>query len=305
MNILFFSQSGAARYANEQFAAFANRVLSDGGIIQRPDYVYQMYKLLYELGYSAGGGAPLQIRRMYDALAGVKLNNVSGTDYVQTMYDFGNTSDARVNAVQTTAANQPLWATHATLPAGIRAPQFDGSNDIMTIADLGIYNGQAAGTLTVIANDFARTGGDADHAAIFISRGDLATSTRSALFTRGGGSANSFTAAGRRLDADSLRNSSNSASADGLNRLTGLFVWGGNTLQLITNGTAQTATTFSSGAGPTQTNDSLAFTLGAVNATTARLNGIIPHAMAARIVLTSDQNAKIRELQKSFYTSLP
>ncbi len=203
--------------------------------------------------------------------------------------------------MQSTAANQPLWGTHATLPSGIRAPQFDGSNDFMSVADLGIYNGQAAGTLTAIVHDFARTAGDATHVAIQITGGTGLT--RSAMFTRLS-AANNFTVAGARVDGETVVTRT-SASADGLNRLTGLFVWGGNTLQGIFNGVATATTTFTGGAGITSPTDSTLFNIGATNATTNRLNGIIAHAMAARIVLTTDQNTALRNLQKQFYTALP
>jgi hypothetical protein len=291
--------TGAIAYRNQQFQTYQARVLADGGIIQYPDYVQQWYQLDYELGVLATGGfTGLGWRRKYNAMAGVKLNNIAGTDYVQTMYDLNNASP--VDALQTTAANQPLWGTDASLPSGIRAPIYDGSNDFMSINDLGIFNAQAAGTVIASVKDLNRTGGDTAHFAVNIT---TATGTgRAGLLTRSG--TNIFSVAGRRLDADSA-SVSTVASQDGLNLIQGLYVWGGNLIQGVFNGIAAASATFASGAGLTSATDSTLYHLGSVSGSTNRLNGLITDHTAGRIVATTAQLASLRALEKSFYPALP
>jgi hypothetical protein len=292
MNIVkVLSGNSLVRAARDRHIA---RVLSDGGIIQSVPFIQEWYNTVFGLG--------LQIRRSYDALAGVKLNNQGGIDHVQVMYDFGNTNDARVDAIQTTAGQQPIWGTDADLPAGIRAPIFDGTNDFIPVNDLGIFNAQAAGTLMAVVKDLNRTGGDTSHNPIFIS--DAAgTASRASLFTRYAG-ASEFAAAGRRVDGTTI-SASTLISANGLNHLTGLFNWGGNALQGIFNGTPAAVANYATGGGITSSTNSGLFNIGAFNNTTNRLNGIISSVTAARIVLTAQQEAAIRNLRKSFYPALP
>jgi hypothetical protein len=214
------------------------------------------------------------------------------------MYDFNNTSP--VDALQTTAANQPAWSTDASLPTGVRAPLYDGLLSVMNVNDLGIFNNQAAGTLITSVKDLARTTGDTAHIAVFVSRNT--TAARAQIVTRN--TTDIFSAGGRRLDADTFVQSS-VASSDGLNYLVGLFVWGGNTLQLVSNGSAQTVANYSSGAGSTSATDSLAYTLGASSTITNRLNGLVTDHAASRFIATTAQLSALRTLEKAYYPSLP
>jgi len=284
-------------YAGTQLNAYTARVTADGGIIQNPSYVYEWYKLMFELD---GNGLPLQIRRKYNAMAGVKLNNILGVDYVQTWYDFGTTTDTRVDAAQGTAANQPAWATHATLPSGIKAPTYDGSNDFMTIADLDIFRNQLQGVVITSVNDFVRTAGNASHYVSRINNG--AAGVRTELFTRLA-STDEFTIRARRLDGDSTVTRT-ATSADGLNTLVALFGWGANLLQGVFNGTATASTTYSSGAGATSDTASVNFDIGSAAGASA-LNGLIPDYTVARILPTTAQLTVIRNLEKGFYPSIP
>ncbi len=239
------------------------------------------------------------------AIATDYIPTTSGTasatqNYVQTWYDFENTSP--VNAIQSTAANQPYYGLDSSLPSNVRGLTFDGSNDVMSVADLGIFNAQAAGTLIASVKDANRTGGDASHRTIFIN--GATGNSRSLLGTRTAGG-NNIAAQGRRLDADASTGQSFTASFDGLNYLVGSFVWGGNLIQLNLNGSAITSGTFVSGAGSTSATDSTIFNIGAESTASNRLQGIITDIAAGRIVLTSAQLAAFRALERSFYPALP
>ncbi len=443
-NLLLFGGQG---YAKRELAKYMARVRNDGGIVQNPTYVYEWYKLSYDLGRIAGNNGPIAWRRKYNALGGVKLNGISNTNlltysqqfenaawtktnttadddaitapdgtltaatltatsaggflqqsnftigagnngtfsiwirrisgtgtiqlrnadganttititsawerfsitsagasgtfrtgitmsssgdvigiwgaqlqtgtiatdyipttniaasatqnYVQTWYDFENTSP--VNAIQSTAANQPYYGLDSSLPSNVRGLTFDGSNDVMSVADLGIFNNQAAGTLIACVKDANRAGGDIVHDVIHITTSG--GGVRAAVATRN--TATNFGARGRRLDADTVALSTSAGSNDGLNVLVGSYIWGGNTLQLNVNGTPASSATFSSGAGSTSATDSTLFNIGANNSTTNRLQGIITDIAAGRIVLTSAQAAAFRALERSFYPALP
>jgi hypothetical protein len=293
-NIIKYTRTKSARHASENTNRFVERVAVDNGIIQDVTFVYETYKLFYELGLPIG--EPQGFRRVYDALAGVKLNNQGGNDYVQVMYDMNNVSP--VNAVQGAATSQPLWDTDADLPSGVRTPRFDGVNDFLTVNDLGIFNAQSAGTLSAIAKDTNRTGGNTNHNVITITTGG--GSSRAVLNTRDLGN-NTFNAVGRRLDSDSVALSTRNPSMDGFNQLTGLFVWGENILQLITNTTAQTSAPYSSGGGITSATNSTVFNIGAVN----QFPGIITSVAASRVALSTAQNTALYNFRKQFYRSLP
>jgi hypothetical protein len=285
MNIALFDNS-LARTATRQYV---NRVIADGGIIQSERYVFDFYRLMYRVF----GGIP---RRVYSDLAGVKLNNVAGTDYVQTRYDMNISSP--IDSVQTTAANQPLWGTD--VDTSFRVSGFDGSNDFHSVNDLGIFNNQGVGSLYSLAKDTNRLGGDAGHIIMFISRADNAASSRAALQTLSATS--QFSINGRRLDAGGLA-SVTPASSDGVNSLVGFFNWSGNLLTGILNSVSGTANF--GGGGLTTNADSLNFSIGAINSTTGRFSGIIPVSIADRSLFTTAQITALNAFNRRYFPTLP
>jgi hypothetical protein len=281
-------------FANAQYNLLSARVTADGGTLVDRNFTTNLYRLCFD---QFAGVVP---SRLYSAKSAVKLNDLGGGDVrVQVLYDLNNASP--VDAIQTTAANQPAWSLDAD--NGFNGLLFNGSNNFMSINDLPIFNGQTAGTLIAVAKDLARSAGDATHNVVFISTGASATFSRSGIITRIT-STDFFGANGRRLDADTTVISS-SASSNGYNFLANLSIWAANTLTLISNGTTATSANYSSGGGIVSASDSLAFNIGAINATTNRLNGYIGEIVIDRTAFSLTQIAALRTFYKRYYPTLP
>jgi hypothetical protein len=281
-------------FANAQYNLLSARVTADNGTLVDRNFTTNLYRLCFD---QFAGVVP---RRLYSAKSAVKLNDLGGGDVrVQVLYDLNNASP--VDAIQTTAANQPAWSLDAD--NGFNGLLFDGSNDFMNINDLPIFNAQTAGTSIAVTKDLARTTGDSAHNVLFISTGATATVTRHGIVTRNA-ALNNFGATARKLDADTLA-ASTTASLDGYNFLANLSIWAANTLTLIANATTATAANFSSGGGVVSATDSLAFTIGAINATTNRLNGYIGEIVIDRTAFSLAQIAALRTFYKRYYPTLP
>jgi hypothetical protein len=287
-------QSAGLVFANAQYNLLSARVTADGGTLVDRNFTTNLYRLFFD---QFAGVVP---RRVYSSNAAVKLNDLGGGSFgVQAMYDLNNVSP--VDAIQTTAANQPVWTLDATI--GRSVPLFDGSNDFMPVNDLGIFNAQTAGTLLAVANDINPNAGDTAHSVIDINT-ITSGSSRAGILTRIG-SVSQIDARGRRLDADAGVSSVGTFRA-GYNYLANLSVWGGNLITLQLNATHATSNTYASGGGVTSATNSANFTIGASNATPAsRLNGYITDIIADRTVFTTAQLTALRTFYKQYNSNLP
>lgn len=283
MNILVFNRGG---FAERQYNAHARRVAAAGGIIQDGDAITRRYELYGKLGISP--------RRHYSALGGVLLNNDAGTLKVQTWFDLNNTSP--VDATQVATANQPTWSLDAD--TGFNVPLFDG-NKVLTVDDLGILNGQQAGTIFTLAKDTNRTAGDSAHVAVQI-RPNTESGARLSILTRA--TTNVFSTQGKVLDAAST-SAVSQASADGYHALASIAVYVANSLVNYVDGV--TASTTMGGAGTTSATNSSSITIGSNLLFTAKLPGSVAEVIMDRTALSVVNLDAFRTFLRRYYPTLP
>jgi hypothetical protein len=278
-----------------QMLRHLKRVADGGGIVQDESYVYEYYATADRTGLT---NAAL-MRRHYHALAGVKLNNVAGIDYVQEMYDLNPFT--QINAVQANAANQPLWDTDSDV--SYRVPRYNGTSHFMTIDDLPIYNAQPAGTIQSVCKDTNRTGGSAIHYIMGINGN--ADFSRASLVTRRAGDTAGIIS--RRLDDGTTTIVSPAGNYAGFRTIDGLYIWGGNSLNLVVDGSSVASGAITNGGGITSATNSLSVIIGSFNngAANTFFPGVISSVHAWRAALSLDQLATFRQLEKRFNSALP
>jgi hypothetical protein len=284
----------AQLYAGEQSLKYIQRVIADGGIVQSQQYVYDYYLTAYFEQFTEA-----QWRRHYHALAGVKLNNVDGLDYVQEMYDLNPFT--QINAVQANAANQPLWDTDTDVP--YRVPRYNGTSQFMSIADLSIYNEQPAGTLMAVAKDTNLTGGSTIHYIVGImGNGNF---SRATLATRN--NTNNAAIISRRLDAGTTTFLNAPTNYSGFRNSVGIYNWVGNLLNFIIDSSSVIQGALLDGGGSTSNTNSNFVNIGAFNNGTVNtfFPGVISSVQAFRAVLTTAQLEAFRNLEKKYNGGLP
>lgn len=292
MDILLFGLNAYKERAKKEANLYADRVIADGGIVQ-DRYATQQY---YEVLLRQFGTVP---RRVYSALAGVKLNNVLGLDYVQTMYDMNNTSP--VNAVQATAANQPLWGTDVN--TSFRVPRYDGSNDFLNVQDLAIYRNRTNGTSFFICHDTNTAGGDANHTVLSVYAGSA--TNRFTLTSRTGGSAR-FQSISRRNDAGSQVGSGTINTASGFVSAGQRANWGsGGGVVCFQNKVISIEGLFTGLDTATSDTNSQFVTLGARTVSADRFIGVISEIILDISSYSQPQINALHDFHKQFYTTLP
>jgi hypothetical protein len=283
------SSNGSQAFAGTQLNLLDARVTADSGTIVDRDFTYNLYRLCFD---QFAGVVP---RRLYSSNAAVKLNDLGGGDVrVQVMYDLNNASP--VDAIQTTAANQPSWIVDAD--TGFAVPTFNGDK-VFTIADLGILNAQQAGTIFAVSKDTNRTAGDASHNVVII-RPNTESQQRLAILSRL--TTNIFASNGKVLDAATSA-SITQTSADGYHALSSIAVYVANTLVNYVDGV--TASTTMAGAGTTSATDSSSITIGSNLTFTAKLTGMIGEIILDRTAFSVTQLSALRTFYKRYYPTLP
>jgi hypothetical protein len=184
---------------------------------------------------------------------------------------------------QTVSADQPLYRHGAV--NGRHVIETDGSTDHFLVPFVEIYRNQGAGTFVAICQDLALTSGAANHTVLRLTTND-SSFNRADVLTRIG-SASTRGAGRRRLDADSAV-ASTEASDGNLHLLEARLDWTGGTVQLIRDGTAVTAASFSSGGGNTSDTDSAAIT-----SPTPTFPGYTCELIWLRSILAADERAQL------------
>jgi hypothetical protein len=285
-NLLLFSGSGKARVEARKFMA---RVQADGGIVVSPDYIESLYSFCYKTFTSFP-------RRLYSARAGVKLNNVLGVNYVQTMYDLNN--DSPIDLLQTTAANQPAWAVEGV--SGYLMPSYNGTTAKMSLGDLGIYKNQGTGTIVSVFKDVVPTGGAASHVVINV-RPNTDVGSRLGIISRVSGDVANIQ--GRRIDGASTIVVNLGAITTAFQYANARGDWTNGQIRGGLNGSNLNTAIGSS--GNTSDTDSAFIIIGNNNAETAGLSGFIPELLLSRMLYTTDQLTALNNFYKRFYPSLP
>lgn len=185
---------------------------------------------------------------------------------------------AGIAATQGTPANQPTFL--AASIGGRPAVQFDGTNDVMALAvgAQSLTNNVASASITAVAvND--GTGADTTQYVVFISAG-ATTNPRTCLAARFS-AANEVRAQGRRLDADSSRNTASAGASTAASIMTARHQYAANAMSAGLNGVFTVAQTYSSGAGNTSATNSTVVNIGALNSAGSRLGGRIAAVIVA------------------------
>lgn len=170
--------------------------------------------------------------------------------FVETWFDqSGNDNDA-ADASAASLTDQPQIVSSGSLlkdANGNPFIKFD-TGDFLTIAGLKTeFKNKSNGYVSTVV-EYTDTASGTE--AIFFA--STATGTSARLFL--GKTTSNFSAAGRRENTESFKQSTASATAD-KTLLTGLWQWASGTVQLVVDGAAQTAASFDS-AGVTDNNDS-------------------------------------------------
>jgi hypothetical protein len=281
------------RLANQQVNEFEVRVAAQSGYLVGSELPVELYRQFYTMnkfplhGYSSGGA--------------YTVRNSGGTNFVPAWVDLVNTNP--VNFVQATNASQPSVSADGDVSA-FPVLKFDRTDDFMSNADLSMFNGKSAGTvIAVVKDDAPSSGTDATHLVFLASMGTTPTGSRLALLTRN--TSNTFTAVGRRTDAQAVASASNASNSTGFHFLVNSSNWAGNSLQLRVDSTNATADTFTVGAGVQSGTDSQAVRIGASTSSTSRFGGSYGELLIFDQALTADELTAIQNIYKRYYTTLP
>jgi hypothetical protein len=281
MNVALFG-SGKAKRAYRTLEA---RVLADGGIIQSPEATLEYYTFMYRtFGYVP--------RRVYSALAGVKLNDIAGTDYVSKMYDMNPISP--IDAEQTIEASQPLWDVDAD--CSHRIVRFNGTNNYLTVNDLSILQNQPFNSIFAVKNT---TYPQVDIGVVFRMMFSTASAKLSLEVTAGNDSL-----VARRTESDSTASVQTLDTTVGFATNAGVANWAGNSLEFFRDKETLGSATFSSGAGNSDSNLLTRFWIGGANAANRYYNGIVSEFIADRSIYTQAQINALHDFMKQFYPTL-
>lgn len=212
---------------------------------------------------------------------------ISGVANGAALSNWPSRSVATINATQGTPLNQPTYL--AASIGGRPAVQFDGTTDVMTLAAgaQSLTNNVASASITAVA--VTDGGADTTQYVVFISAG-AGSNPRTCLAARFG-AANEVRAQGRRLDADTNRNTNSAGASTAACIMTARHEYSANSMTAGLNGVFTAAQTYSSGAGNTSATNATTVNIGALNASGSRLGGRIA-AIVIAVPMFSEALAK-------------
>ena len=201
-------------------------------------------------------------------------------------------ANTTISATQGVAAHQPTY--RASSINGRPAVEFDGTDDNMGLGAgaQALTNNVASVSITAVAVN-GGTGADATQYVVFLSAG-ASTNPRATLSARFG-SSDDVRAQGRRLDADSSRNTVSAGASTAACIMTARHDFSANSMTAGLNGLFTSAQTYASGAGNTSATNSNVTNIGALNSAGSRLAGRIAAVVIAVPMFSDSLSKRIRQ----------